>query len=149
MREIKFRAWDTDKERMIQGRDGMIAHKSVIHCINNKPNPNKRGTWMSELGYMCNGILMQYTGLKDKNGKEIYEGDIVEVKHRNHVVEIRFEGGCFRGLDYNEKTKVLLEIFNEECEIIRNIYEKPELLEEKKEEEFVPPHPTKVNPTDV
>ncbi len=67
MREIKFRAWDEIEGKMwnpIIGRDGRLMA------------PNQLG------GYVTyddpQDPLMQYTGLKDKNGKEIYEGDVVE-----------------------------------------------------------------------
>ncbi|MGH0511116.1 YopX family protein [Bacillus paranthracis] len=59
MREIKFRGYIRDKKRMIYADINEIA----------------KGSWSSPL-YWCD--LMQYTGLKDKNGKEIYEGDILE-----------------------------------------------------------------------
>ena len=64
MREIKFRAWDSFNKIMMFSE----SYISVLlaYYLKGKQPPS--------------GILMQYTGLKDKNGKEIYEGDIVRWK---------------------------------------------------------------------
>lgn len=65
MREIKFRAWDEDNNIMYLGvfdwGEGECWRKFRVETIGDIPN------------------LMQYTGLHDKNGKEIYEGDIIDV----------------------------------------------------------------------
>lgn len=72
--------------------------------------------------------VMQYTGLKDKNGKEIYEGDIVKYKRINGSFdygEIQYNGCAF---DINNSWN--LQVFaSRGIEVIGNIYEKPELLE--------------------
>jgi len=90
---------------------------------------------------------LQYTGLKDKNGKEIYEGDICRVKYYNHsmpnteiIQEVVFENGCFclkskiaSNLNLHlEDTRQFVPIYYSlapnKIEVIGNIYENPELL---------------------
>ena len=78
--------------------------------------------------------LMQYTGLKDKNGKEIYEGDIVKHEHpykkEPEIKEIYFdEELCEFGLRMSNA--LLHRQFSDEFEVIGNIYENPELIHEK------------------
>ena len=81
--------------------------------------------------------LMQSTGLKDKNGKEIFEGDILDYKGRKALV--RWHGSyasfIYRFVDELQKRNTewkLLYLAYMKCEIIGNIYENPEFLEDKK-----------------
>lgn len=108
MREIKFRAWDGEKMidtfSVQSNGDGVLYSGDIM------------GSWE----------IMQFTGLLDKNGKEIYEGDILMADE--YVVEIKFKGGQFVG--FNEKLNPQ-ETQNRnwlQWEIIGNIYENPELL---------------------
>ena len=127
MREIKFRAWATEVKEMVSdvffdnlevsvwGEDGELE-------IVGDRIPNR-------LLQYC--ILMQFTGLKDKNGKEIYEGDICSMKSFDTYVkgEVRYQPPefCLRTandyweLDYGDPAYI-------EIKIIGNIYENPELL---------------------
>lgn len=72
-------------------------------------------------------VLMQYTGLKDRNGVEIYEGDIVKTSRGTQNQEIFMRCGCwFVSMEYE-----LGYYQNEEVEVIGNKYENPELLTTK------------------
>jgi uncharacterized phage protein (TIGR01671 family) len=113
MREIKFRAWDKETKKIY------IVNSLTLdfhYCDLWDGNLNSEGiarNW-DEVE------LMQYTGLKDKNGKEIYEGDIVKYKDKltldEHIIE--FENGRFGYPMADYKF----------YEVIGNIYESPELL---------------------
>jgi uncharacterized phage protein (TIGR01671 family) len=81
MREIKFRAWEKSLKEMIPVDD--IAFHMKENIINSK------GAWrtFSEIA------LMQYTGIKDKNGVEIYEGDVVQLPYITPLGTIGGDGG--------------------------------------------------------
>ena len=110
MREIKFRAWDKEKNEITT----TICIGGLHIPYNSNPN---------------NYILMQYTGLKDKNGKEIYEGDIVRNTADKYHYEIKwdnFESAWSLGENGSPIRRYLL---SEYWEVIGNIYENPELLQ--------------------
>ena len=137
-REIKFRAWDRLNKEMIE----------VYAIDNTKKGATEENAYESkgynEHGqkrfYLHNVDLMQFTGLLDKNGKEIYEGDIVhnikrlknwEVKfHRQHVgfVMIRQENmkNYFSQFNVNFSDGEIYQC--DYIEVIGNIFEHPELL---------------------
>lgn len=112
MGTIKFRAWDKKFKRMEYDLDW-----DGEDSVNTQIEAYQNALWE----------IMQFTGLTDKNGKEIYEGDIVEVKYSDgsgydNPVEVSFENGSFwAGMGYLNDVKII--------EVIGNIYEDAHLLD--------------------
>lgn len=124
MRDIKFRAWDEDER--IMWDIWRISNKHPCH----PENGEEQYDW----------ILLQYTGVKDKNGIEIYEGDIIRYKSITRFGEEEIE--------YTQEVKYSTEntagfipfCYETECEdswysykhqdyeVVGNIYENPEIL---------------------
>lgn len=115
-REIKFRAWDK-KGKFMEIVDD-------LQMFNNNLNV---GLPSNEYFLGEDDVeLMQYTGLDDKNGKEIYEGDIV--KYENMTGKIMFLNGSFIMSNFEETEEWELGVINAEIEVIGNEYDNPELL---------------------
>ena len=112
MREIKFRVWDGVK----------------IHTVY-----RLEFTFNGELIGRKTYKFMQYTGIKDKNGVEIYEGDMN--KTNSSLYKVVFDKCCFWGVDERGKYPIYqinhYVLDDEIFEVIGNIYENPELLEQK------------------
>ena len=145
-REIKFRAWNLETKTM--------------HYASKEPHTDDEGyLWRSVLLLDCdgwsiwkvpenvwyrgvkedkrellvnyeNGILMQYTGLKDKNGREIYEGDIVKIDGSKKLRRVFWDDAGFYidGEDENTKEDLMYSVFYKVITIIGNIFQNPELL---------------------
>ncbi|WP_400194644.1 YopX family protein [Lysinibacillus telephonicus] len=175
MREIKFRAWSNKYNQMFRvneicmTRDGYI-HGTVDAGFKDEYHPTTDKEWESPLAWIgrvdfvkssdgrTSGlfqnpndepfILMQYTGVKDHNGKEICEGDIVKSATQNNVIEYQHGSFMVLGLheDKYERTFSTLYHFlidatipnvdgsrfdgvTTNLEVIGNIYEHPYLLE--------------------
>lgn len=126
MREIKFRAWHKGKKIMGEVLGIDILHKEIF--FSNEDADCYEHTDFKDIE------LMQYTGLKDKNEKEIYEGDIVKLRanHGIGVVKYYDEWGAFVIEYIKPRPLAVLGInyYKENIEILGNIYENPELLGE-------------------
>lgn len=126
MRDIKFRAWHKDIKEMFEV--GQITLKKEIWDY----QPEDRKYIGMSIPYQPSFILMQYTGLHDKNGKEIYEGDIVKYKDSRgqHIEKVIFDKGCFyAGMHWGSSTRVAPKLINPRItEVIGNEFDNPELL---------------------
>lgn len=104
-REIKFRAWLPCTSQM--------THADTIEGI---------GKWAP---LACTPVWLQYTGLKDKNNNEIYEGDIIKGAYNEYLYVVEFKRGefiCEKGIH------ILGKSLWDKTEIVGNIYEHAHLL---------------------
>ena len=148
-REIKFRAWDTKEKKMLDSNsDGTCKVRADVYDVaflmlglNGEvikyERERTRGATFFDAGvqgqHEIDGtgerfVLMQYTGLKDKNGKEIYEGDVCKVRPyaKESLEFIGTVGFCEGSFNFGRRDQQVGGYAY--IEIIGNIYENPNLL---------------------
>jgi len=126
MREIKFRAWDENSQEMIY--EIGITPEGIPYSIPDNAEAS------DQFNYYPSCHKMQYTGLKDKNDREIYEGDVVKGINFNMTrpqrfigeVEYSYNGFSVKGVKQYKGLRCEL---NMNFEVIGDVYRNPELLE--------------------
>jgi hypothetical protein len=127
MREIKFRAWLKEDKKMENVKTMDFTDKT-IRCL--KKNEFINAYLLKRVSF-DDVELMQYTGVKDKNGKEIYEGDIVVLNNieNDNMCIVRYEHSSYR-LEGWSLREDLSNVEDRFLEVVGNIYENKNLLEE-------------------
>ena len=121
MREIKFRAWDGEK--MIY--NWFIAEFKPESVYGDIELPQR---YSPSINMSSPQEVMQYTGLKDKNGKEIYEGDLLGLD--DMAAPVIFDDGSFQLITSERQGRSpLIQFRTKRMTVIGNIYENQELLE--------------------
>ena len=134
MKEIKFRAWDKDDSRMYEvAKLDFWGDPDQASCDLAGLDEDGKLVELFDI-YLDEVEIMQYTGLKDKNGKEIYEGDIVACGDGKVPTAIRWvqESSAFMAYNLKRNEYHLLDKYFDRFigEVIGNIYENPELIPE-------------------
>lgn len=125
MIEIKFRAWDKVGKKMWKVSSMKFFGEKGDFDLQVEGNEDEE--WEKEPEF----IVMQYTQMKDKNGREIYEGDICQDYYcgdhlyKSGAGEVVFDEGAFSVKEATELTSA--EISNLEYRVIGNVYQNPEL----------------------
>ena len=136
MREIKFRAWLKEEKKMVNVETIDFTDKSIQYLEKNE----FINAYLLRRVSFDDVELMQYTGVKDKNGKEIYEGDIIKYKfpydtRLKHISPVKFlETEASFGIKdrYGNEIPLYTISANNYFEVIGNIYENKNLLEENR-----------------
>ena len=140
MREIKFRAWHIPEDKDDSGFMFAVRRidfdrmntgdpaKFVIYMDHDEPT--EEGVEYPDIWFWGDGVeLMQYTGLHDKNGKEIYEGDIVVDSWKHVKGKVEWHDKKPKFCIHVGRSRIDLEWQTSLVEIIGNIYENPEMIQ--------------------
>jgi uncharacterized phage protein (TIGR01671 family) len=131
-REIKFRAWIPQEKKVLswEALQDYYGGDDAYYCL-----------FESLFTENSDWKVMQFTGLKDKNGKEIYESDLLlipegyggDFRYKECVAEIKYDEGCFYAHNLSHKDGIVMQDFQwNELEVIGNIYENGDLIKEVK-----------------
>ena len=127
MREIKFRAWLKEDKKMVNVETMNFTDKSIQYLKKSEII----NAYILKRESFDDVELMQYTGVKDKNGKEIYEGDIVilnDAEEENRCI-VKYKYGSYILVD-GDLREDLSNVEDRFLEVVGNIYENKNLLEE-------------------
>lgn len=127
----KFRAWDVHNKKMLVVNDicNLFWENTFFECYELVPDPKGKREYelIDHRIDFEDCVLMRSTGVLDKNGKEIFEGDVVNIFDEK-LSKIYFSEGAFCVEVLNGGTPLHVYL-SEHLELIGNIYENPELLE--------------------
>ena len=143
MRKIKFRAWDKESQKIyyvVTLDTESVYGKCEVPIIRVKTG-KMLDEYQPEYKTVYDYTLMQYTGLKDKNGKEIYEGDIVENTTQTVYLGDKFEvvwnknyaGYQLMSNGFTSNIPLIQNFMS--YKVIGNIFENPELIQQQDQEE--------------
>ena len=133
-REIKFRAWNKYTSKMLEqeGISGSNSYISFLDFYYDNSEDRNFGSVINDL------ILMQFTGLLDKNGKEIFEGDLLQYDgynfkliNKEKIYQIKYDDNLAQYYSYNLENSFdtfLVVRAWKESKIIGNIFQNPELI---------------------
>ena len=135
MKEIKFRAWDKNDKRIFIDPQMIDFYNKKIGYMQYQTEYMPDTSYSIPVGFeeFEYSELMEWTGLYDKNGEDIYEGDIIFESFGEKYYKVIFENGGFRAEfegDFDEYSFDLIDVVAQGCEIVGNIYENSELIKE-------------------
>lgn len=129
MKNLKFRVWNKESNSFIVLGS---APDNYDFELSFRPKPRVIRRYLGELdGYYDNIVIQQFTGLYDKDGREIYEGDIIYIefnKKESFTRKVVFRYGYFGVERGNILKPALLHQYQNRCKILGNIFENTELL---------------------
>lgn len=122
MKEIGYRAWLKDEKKMVEVKSIHFGTKKIIYGYSE--NSHSYGNVSCKFDD-CE--LMQYTGREDKNGKKIFDGDIMQLCNGTYPCLVYWDGKGWAWLMNGKRREI--DLTREKMQIIGNIHDNPELLQ--------------------